>query len=121
MKCKVIRQRMKERQKIIKGVVSALTELNPQFEFFVAGAEGIYAKYKETIKFDDIDFWSKTSMSIYSSCKTAEDLLQLELPENIIKSDDSEKFASYGFVKVEIGEYNATINAKGTYPESAFK
>lgn len=115
MKCKVIRQRMKERQKLIKELVSALTELNPQFKFLIAGAEETYAEDKKTMKFDEIDFESMTELSIYSSCKTAEELLQLELPENIIKIGDSEQFASWGFIVIKIGKYDAIINAEGTY------
>lgn len=91
MKCKVIRQRAKERREKIKKATSALAELNPQFEF-VAG-----------------------NVQIYTSCKTPTDLLKIELPDDIIKVGDPEESALRGFIHVKIGEYKVFMGLAGVY------
>lgn len=91
MKCKVIRKREKERRAAIEKATSAIAELNPQIEFS-AGDE-----------------------QIYTSCKTPTDLLNLELPDDIIKVGDPEESALHGFIHVKIGDYKVFMGLAGVY------
>ena len=91
MKCKVIRQREKERRAAIEKATAAIGELNPHIEFS-AGDE-----------------------QIYTSCKTPTDLLEIELPDGIIKIGDPEDSAVYGFIHVKIGDYKVFMGLAGVY------
>lgn len=91
MKCKVIRQRRKEKKEAIRKAISALAELNPKVEF------------------------SDGNGRIYTSCKTPTDLLEIEMPEGIAKIGDPEESACYGVIYVRIGKYEVSIGAAGVY------
>ncbi len=73
----------------LREVTKALEELNPQWIF--AESDG----------------------RICSSCETLEELLQLKMPDGVVKIGDPEESACYGFINVKIGEKKVSITANG--------
>lgn len=50
---------------------------------------------------------------ICSSCETLEELLQLKMPDGVVKIGDLEESACYDFINVKIGEKKVSITANG--------
>ncbi len=75
-------KRIRKRKEVIRDAIQDLKKLNPKITFEEDGG------------------------CISTSCKTSDELLQLKMPEWIVKVKDSEKSACYGFIHVKIGKKN---------------
>lgn len=93
MKCKGIRKRKQEKKEAIRNAIQALGELNPEIKF------------------------EEDRGCISTSCKTADELLQIKMPEGIVKVRDPKESARYGFVYVKIGKETVSINGCGIFSD----
>lgn len=94
MKHKKFLKRKKGRKKVIRDAIQALEELNPQIKF------------------------EEDEGCISTSCKSSDELLQLKMPEGIVKAGDPEEAACYGFIYIKIGEETVFVNGCGIFSDS---
>lgn len=91
MKFKGFRNKKRE---AIRKAIRDLEELNPQIKF------------------------EEDEGCISTSCKSSEELLQLKMPEGIVKTGDPEEAACYGFIYIKIGKETVSINGCGIFSDN---
>lgn len=94
MKHKKFLKRKKGRKEVIRDAIRVLEELNPQIRF------------------------EEDEECISTSCKSSDELLQLKMPEGIVKTGDPEEAACYGFIYIKIGEETVSVNGCGIFSDS---
>lgn len=94
MKHKKIRNKKMGRQEAIRNAIQALKEINPQIKF------------------------EEDEGCISTSCKSSDELLQLKMPEGIVKTGDPEEATCYGFIYIKIGEETVSVNGCGIFSDS---